>query len=312
MSFESDLGRFLKWFHFLGQNTHSSSIAAPRANSLKYIPVGIRFLVAFFAFIVLCVHWKRFGEFALLSSFSKIANVQLSILLILDLVTAFIVASQALFLPSLYSKLYAQIHVIEQLSRKKFFWDLKVLRRTVVRRMCYMCVAFSLPYIAIASTKPITSTFLAIMCSDVALALTALITHFHALFYIQLLNHMLQSLVSYIEAQATAMPTTNVTTNIARDRDSNATMEKLELYYFKLLHFNLWEFTQIINQLFGWILFVYLLDHFLYTIYIFFQTCIILLNPSNFIEIIRELNQKNHLSRVISISHGLQVRLLTT
>lgn len=290
MSFESDLGRFPKWFHYLGQNTHSSSIDAPRANSSKYISVGIRFLVAIVAFIVLCVHWKRFGEFALLSSFSKIANVQLSLLLILDMVSAFIVAFQALFMPSLYSKLYAQIHVIEQLSRKKFLWDLKALRRSVVRKMCYMSVAFSLPYIAISLTKPITSTYLTIMCSDCALASTALITHFHALFYIQLLNQMLQSFVSYVESQASAMPTTNVTTNNTRDRDSNTAMEKLELYYFKLLHFNLWEFAQTINQLFGWILFVYLLDHFLYTIYIFFQTCIILLNPSNFIEIIRELN----------------------
>lgn len=284
MSFDSDLGQFFRWFQLLGQTAFSSSTKS----ASKYIPVGIRLGLAVLASIVLCLYWKQFGEFALLSNFSQIANVQLAILLALDFITALIVAVQAWLLPSLYVKLYAQIYAIEELSRKKFSWNLKSLRKSIKRKMLYMFVAFLLPYIATFFTKQITSACVIIAMCDCMLALFALTTHFHVLFYIQLFNHMLQSFVNYLEWRANVLPTSNVTTINSGDHNSTNTMEKLELHYFKLLHFNLWEIVQTINQLFGWILFIYFLDHFLYTVYIFFQTAIILQNPSNLIEIIRE------------------------
>lgn len=284
MTFENELGQFSEWFHFLGLTTFSSRTKS----ALRYIPVGIRLGLAVLASIGVCMYWKRFGEYALSSNFNQIANVQLAMLLALDLIKALVVAVLALLLPSLYLKLYAQIYAIEELSRKKFSWNLRSLRNSIKRKMLYMFVAFLLPYIATSFTKQITPAFVVIGMCDCILALSALTTHFHVLFYIQLFNHMLQSFVNYLEWRANTLPTTNVTTVNSRDHDSTNTLEKLELYYFKLLHFNLWEFVQTINQLFGWILFIYFLDHFLYTVYIFFQTCIILQNPSNLIEIIRE------------------------
>lgn len=302
MSFANVLGHFPKCFHFLGQsisvppNDKITTLGAPKrferrhTNALKYIPSGVRPILATLAATTLCIYSTAFGEFTLLSSFSKIANAQLSILLILDLVTAFVVAGQAFFLSSHYSKLYEQVHTIEHLSRKKFSWDLNGLRRSYIRKICVTCAAFSTPYIAIMCTKPINASFIIVITCDFILATFSLVTYFHALFYIQLLNHMLQTFVKYVEFRATTFPTSNVTT--IHDRDSNVTRMKLEMYYFKLLHFNLCEFSQTINFLFGWVLLIYLLDHFLYTIYIFFQTAIIFLHPTNFIEITRKLEKE--------------------
>lgn len=290
MSFASALGYFPKWFHFLGQSSFPSSatqITTPSARNVsKYIPTGVLLLLAISAATLLGTYATSFGEYTLLSSFSKIANIQLAVLLTFDLLTVFLVASQAIFRPSHYSNLYAQIIVIEQLSRKKFALDLKGLRRVLVRRMCIICAAFSLPYIAISFTKQITRNNLIIMGCDCTLATLSLITYFHALFYIQLLNHMLKSFVKYVEFRATTFPTMNITA--INSRESKFTLIKHELYYFKLIHFNLCEYAQTINHIFGWILFVYLLDHSLYTVYIFFQTCIIFFNPTNFIEILRK------------------------
>lgn len=298
MSFANVLGHFPKCFHFLGQSIfvppadEITIFGAPNkfervhSNAFKYIPTGVRPILATLAATTLCIYSTAFGEFTLLSSFSKIANAQLSMLLILDLVTAFVVAGQAFFLSSHYSKLYEQVHIIEQLSRKKFTWDLNGLRRCFIRKICITCAAFSTPYIAVMFTKQINASFVIVITCDFILASFSLVTYFHALFYIQLLNHMLQTFVKYVEFRATTFPTSNVTT--VHDRDTNVTRMKLEMYYFKLLHFNLCEFAQTINYLFGWVLLIYLLDHFLYTIYIFFQTAIIFLNPKNFIEITRK------------------------
>lgn len=295
MSFASAFGHFPKWFHFLGQSTFSPSatqITTLSAKNLsKYIPTGVLLILAISAAILLCKYATSFGEYTLLSSFSKIANIQLAVLLTFDLLTVFIVAGQAIFQPSHYSNLYAQIIVIEQLSSKKFTLDLNGLRRVLIRRMGIICGAFSLPYIAISFTKQITHDNLMIMACDCTLATLSLITYFHALFYIQLLNHMLKSFVKYVEFRATTFPTMNITT--INCRESKVTLIKLELYYFKLMHFNLCEYAQTINQIFGWILFIYLLDHSLYTVYIFFQTCIIFFNPTNFIEIFRKPIKEN-------------------
>lgn len=290
MSFGSALGQFPKWFHILGQNIEASfanHIPTLNAkNAVKYIPTVVVLALAIFAALLLCIFSNSFGDYALFSSFSKIANAQLAVLLGLDLLTALVVAGQAFFLSSQYSKLYAQIDVIERLSRKKFSWDLNGLRRSVIRKMCIICAAFALPYIIITCTKRITPAYIVIMSCDCALASLSLITYFHILFYIQLLNHMLESFVKYVKLRPIAFTTTGVAT--INERGSHIIRMKLEMYYFKLLHFNLCEFAQTINHVFGWILIIYLLNHFLYTVYIFFQTCIILLNPTNSLEIYRK------------------------
>lgn len=290
MSFASALGDFPKSFFFLGQSavspfaTQHTTISA--RNLLKYIPTGVILVLAISAAALLCSYATSFWEYTILSNSSKIANIQLGVLLTFDLLTVFIVAGQSFFLPSQYSNLHAQIIVIEQLSCKKFALDLNGLRRILIRQMCIISTAFSLPYIAISFTKQITHNNLIIMGCDSTLATLSLITYFHALFYIQLLNHMLQSFVKYVEFRATTFPTMNITT--INSRESKFTFIKLELYYFKLMHFNLCEYAQTINHIFGWILFIYFLNHSLYTVYIFFQTCIIFFKPKNFIEILRK------------------------
>lgn len=281
MSFERVLGQFLKWFHFLGQSTSS-----PVGNVVKYIPTVVLLLVASLAAIVLCVYSNSFGDYTILSSFSKIANVQLGILLASNILVVLIVVGQGFFMSSQYSELYARIHIIEELSRQKFLWNLDGLRCAVISKMRIICVVFTLPYIVTSLTKLITPGHIIILSCDFILASLNLITYFHVLFFIQLLNHMLQALVKYIELRTTSLSTTTVT--IVNARNAELTLMKIEMYYFKLVHFNLWEFAEAINDFFGWIFLLYFLDHFIYVIYISFQTCIIFMDRSNLVEILRK------------------------
>lgn len=289
MSFASVLGHFPKWFHIFGQNTFTLATNQMQIirnrGAVKFIPTGVLLLLATIAAILLCVNANSISEYAILNSFSKIANAQLSILLTFDLATVFVVTIQAFFPSSHYLDLYTRIHFIERLSQLKFSWNFNRLRRTLVRQMCTVCVAFSLPYLVIFILKPITRGFVIIMSCDCSLAVCKLITYFHVLFFIQLLNHMLQAFVKFVEFRVATLSTTHLTLVI--NRDGIAQMS-LEMHYFKLLHFNLWQLCHAINHVFGWVLLIHFLDHFLYIIYISFQTCIIFLDRSNPIEILRE------------------------
>lgn len=298
MSFGCVLGRYLNWFHFLGLTTfiplgdHVTAFKSGKrfervhANLQKYIPTTVLLLFIIFVSVVLCSYSNFLGKYTHSNGLSKIVIALMAILLAFTVLIVSIAVGQAYFHSALSEQLYAQIEAIEALLRKKTIWDLKGFDRSMVRHMCCFVVIYLLPYIAIVSSKNLSKSNSIIMSCDAVLTALTQISFFHAFFYIHLLNHMLHSFVKHVELRATTSRSTYVTT--INTRSADLTAMRLEMYYFKMLHFNLWEFAQTINQLFGWILFVYLLSQFMYAVFIFFQMCIILLNPANYKDVMRK------------------------
>lgn len=299
MSFARVFGHFPMWFHIFGQSSSlpSEQLLASSAknyfqrvhsNGIKYIPVGVLLICTIFVTIVVCFYssfWDKL-TYTLSTSFSQVLNAQNLIILVVDSFTVLITVGQTIFLSPYYSQLFTQINIIENLSRKKIEWDLFGLRRLLIRRMFYVCAGYILPYISILLMKSPTMANLILLSCDFTLKTLTLISYFQVLFYIELFNHMLKTFVKHIEKRAATTAIPNVITIYSRDPNEN--LLKLEIYYFKLLHFNLWELSQTINNLFGWILFLYLLNYFLYSIYIFFHLCIFFLDITNHNEVIRK------------------------
>lgn len=295
--------RYLKWFHILGLTTFTplgdhvmafksgKRFERVRVNLQKYMSTTVLFLFIILVSVVLCIYSNLLGKYTHSNGLSKIVITLMAVSLAFTVLIASIAVGQAYFHSALSEQLYTQIEAIEVLLRKKTIWDLKEFDRSMARHICCLAVVYLLPYIAIVSTKNPSKSNLIIMSCDAALTALIQISYFHAFFYIHLLNHMLQSFVKHVELRATTSRSTYVTTVDTRSADLSAM--KLEMYYFKLLHFNLWEFTQTINQLFGWILFVYLLGQFMYAVFIFFQMCIILLNPANYKDVMRKFGTSN-------------------
>lgn len=301
MSFARVFGSFPKWFHILGQcspsridqlstSSASNHFQCVRNNVLKHIPVVVLLLLTSTVTVVVCWYSSFWDQltYTLSSGFSKVINAQNAIILAVDSFTIFIAAGQTIFLSPNFSQLFAQINNIEALSRKKINWDLHGLRRFLRHRMLFVCAGYLLPYSSILLSKPPTATNLTLLSGDFTLKTLTLISYFQVLFYIELFNHMLRSFVRYVETRA--IKTTVASVMAIYSRGSDEKFLQLEMHYFKLLHFNLWEFAQSINYLFGWILVIFILHHFVFIVFIFFHTCVVLLNPTNWKEIIRKPN----------------------
>lgn len=299
MSFACVFGDFLKWFHILGQSsTEPPDQLLPsggrnyfrrmQRSAFKFIPTMLLLVISIVVTIFVCLYssfWDKL-TYTLSNDFSKVINIQNEIILSIDTITIIVAVAQTLFLSSYFAELFAQITTIEHLSRKKITWDLYGLRRSVIWQMFCVCAGYMLPYTAILLTKPITANFLILLGGDFILKSLTLISYFQIIFYIELFNHMMKAFVKSIEDRAMITTIPNVMTIGGRNAD--ARLIQLEIYYFKLMHFNLWEMAQTINYLFGWMLVIFVLHHFIFIVFIFFHTCVILLNPRNYIELIRE------------------------
>lgn len=298
MAFVRVLGRYLNWFHILGLTTFSPSDArntalsainrfeGARNNVKKYISTGVMFTLLVLVSVVLCMYSNFVGKYSHSSGFSKIIISLVAVMLLFTALNGFVAMGQAYFLSAYYEQLCAQIEGIEALMHKRVTWNLNTFRRSMSRQMCVLVIVYFQPYIGMFCTKSHTTSNLVIMSCDIALSALKQITFFYVLFFIQLLNHMQQSLVKHIGSRATKLRPMDVST--INSRDVRLTALRFEMYYFKLLHFNLWEFAQTINQLFGWILFIFLVHQFIYAVYIFFHMCIMFLEPSNDNEVMRK------------------------
>lgn len=293
MGFARVFSTFTKWFYILGQSnalppdqllTTSARSYFQRVNAnpiYKYIPVTVFLLIAISMTAV--VFWSILTD-SVESRFGKIINAQSAIVLLIVAVTILIVAGQTMLQSSYFSQLFAQLNVIEHLFRPHVACDLLALRHLLIRRMICVFIGLTLPYIATMLSKP-TINFTALGC-DFILKSLPLASYLQVLFYIELLDHLLGSLVKYIEMRAIATTTINMTTLHSRAVDTKFISE---MYYFKLLHFNLWEFARIINNLFGWCLMFSVLYYFVYIVFKCYHVSVTLLYPLNIPKILREL-----------------------
>lgn len=307
MSFARVFGDFPKWFHLLGQSSSPPSDRIPTSsehnalqrvytNQWKYVPSGVLILFAICVSSFVCILSKFFTNYTLKDSYSAVLVAQLGFLLTTFSLIVLLAAGQTFFISSRFEQLYAQIDVIEQLASKKTAWDLIGLRRYLISRLGLVSIGFLIPYIITLSSKPMTLNNLALLGCVFILRFLSLITFFHAIFSIELLNHMLQSLVRYVESRISAAMTTN-TIVIKSRRRGDANPIKFEMYYFKLLHFNMWEMAQTINRLFGWVLLLFLMQFSLFIVYAVFHISVIVLDFQSVGDTLRECTEYSSFDR---------------
>lgn len=101
---------------------------------------------------------------------------------------------------------------------------------------------------------------------------------------------MLNSLVKQFESQASANILTSIRPiKLCNHNRSDTNRMKLELYFYKMMHFKLWELAQTINRIFGWIFVVFLSQFFSMLIYILVHSWLILLDLWNYQDILRKI-----------------------
>lgn len=299
MEFVGVLGDFLKWFHFFGQSIYAppalqvfwSNGTEHMQSSMRkcsYFPTAFLLIFTISVSTVLCLNSNFILDYAVSSGFKRILLTLLVLSLAILPINIFVAAGQTVFLQSHYEQMYAQIEVAEQLLRSRMVLHFQDLHRSLLRHTYIICGAYLLPYLAIVATKTLTSKNMLIMGCDVIMTYLTLTCYFHAIFFIRLLNYMLKTFVKYIEVR-----TLTIANAITFDSETSiVTLMSAEMFYYKLVHFNLWELSQVINQIFGWSLSVYLLEQFLYAIYVFFHLCIVGLEPINSKGLLRELSQQ--------------------
>lgn len=214
--------------------------------------------------------------------YNSMAAVSIGLLLVILLSTVLVAVSQAIFLAPYHADLFAQIILIERLAQQKLKIDTKAIRRKFQRRL-FIIIIYILPFTYSFIAKSPSWNNLLVIGSIFIMRIFSLIPLFHILFYIDLFDHMFRSFIRYVDF---FVLTVRKKTDFCI-RDVNQII--YELIYYKQLHFTLWEMSQIINKLFGWVVIILYTQYFVYTIANAYFACILALSGANFQEFIRKL-----------------------
>lgn len=278
MQFEKVLNKFVKFFYFCGLSCYPSfdafSITITKQNRLvRCIPsTALILLIAISSTASLaCQYLKESKSGKSVFNFVFIYSITLT-------VTLLPCAFQMIFLHSNFATIYSHISTIGRLTWGKYCSVTSDFQRHFMRRVYIIVAVFLIKLlISMVTRKFSLEVSITITSLNILRALTILVL-FHAAFYIDLLNHMLECFVRHIESR-----TTNVTSAIAM------TVSKLhcsaayrltgEILHFKLIHFHLWEISEKINLLFGWTICITFLQYFVLAIYNVYSTYRELLEP---------------------------------
>lgn len=295
MKLSRALRPFTKWFHLLGQSCYpsldvfSSSINGKgcvfAANLMPSI-VLIVFMVS--AAIALCSVMFHYTSYTFLDYLIIVLCISSMVL------SVFTAVSQSIALRPQFVQLFQQINAIESLTYAKFTIDFHAFRCYYLRQISIIfgvCVlAMILGSVFLRPTNP---SDLTVGSSVVSLRFVTLITLFHLLFYVCLFQYFVRAFVRYVEIQANASKA-----NVITAADVLAVKKKgldvrnaiIELNYFKLIHFNLWEICDTMNQVFGWTFTAVLLQLSTYSIYSVYFAFVLLLAPRREFDTFRKFN----------------------
>lgn len=266
MRFGRGLDSFIRWFYFSGLSCYPSFdeyLVAKTKNKrfVKYVPTGVLVLLTIITSINNC-SGKNLPSY---NPVDKSGLVVVFVNTLSQLVTVIVCVIQMVLLSPCFAEICSQISVIERLSWRKLTCNSKVFERRFMRHAYIVLVSFATPILFTLYAKPLTfenflvTTGLSILRAIVFLALL------QAFFYVDLLDHMLQSFVRHVDMRAkTASSAAVQTVNFRSPATKQLTAE---IFHFKVLHFNLWEISESINDLFGWTIVVIFLQHFSYAIY---------------------------------------------
>lgn len=279
------LQQFTKWFHILGQNCYSSFDSISPAYTINFIPSITLLVTMMTTAVATCLFMFYFTR-------NTFLDYLIIVLCISSLTfTVFIAVIQSISLRGHFEQLFQQINVIDLLTRNRFTINLSAFRRYYLRQIFTISASCFAALCGTLILRPAHRSDMTTTMAVVCLRFVTLITMFHLLFYVCLFQHIVRAFVRYVEIQATAPSTTSMAnTNVLpiRKRGPSAKNIIIELNYFKLIHFNLWEICDTMNKVFGWSFTAILLQVSTYAIYNVYFAFVLLITPKLANEPLRE------------------------
>lgn len=264
MEFCRSLDKFIRLFYMLGLSCYSSfgEFTIKKAKNkrfVNYIPLGL--LAAITTIASISIIWDIVQVRGANGIGLAMGSTQFAFALIdafLPTITVIVFAIQIIFLSPQFGKICSLVSIVEHASTRKIDFDADAFKRRFIRKVLMIVLAFILP---------LSSMFYSYGSWRIAhfgvMGLKALVVLIliQALFYILLLDHMLECLIRHIQKQATAImePTTI--------NNSTTSQLKSHLMHFREVHIHLWSLSQRINEIFGWIIVIIVLQYFIWTTY---------------------------------------------
>lgn len=258
MKFSRELDPFLRVFYVCGMSCYPSADAFSIRKSrnrrfVRYIPsVGF---VAVSAMLAVIAYVYR-------NSDNPNSNCRLNLGIIFTKVTVAMItvitcATRSIFRSEDFAEIWSHIGAIERLAWRQLTYDSKEFKRFFLRKCVLTVLVFMFP-------RPFSFCFrdrLLLLFSLDAIKAFVLLILIQPLFYIDLLDYMLKCFVRHIDAQATNAVMI-ATVEAITIHDLTLHQLKICIGQYKQVHLHLWSISQKINQLFGWIIVVVLMQYF--------------------------------------------------
>lgn len=264
------LRQFTKWFHVLGQSCYPSFDAFSPATNVNQYARTANFIPS----ITMLGFMVSFA-FASCALIYLLSNAAFSDYIVVALCISsmsfavFIAVSQSISRRMQFVKLFQQINMFELLTRNRFSINFLSFRRFYLRRMLTILAVCLSALCGTFLRRPVDPMEFATVYTVALLRFVTLITTFHILFYISLFQYIVRAFVRYVEIHATASSPTATTSNALpiQWQGLYARNMIIDLNYFKLIHFVLWEISDSLNKVFGWTIAATLLQVSVYCIY---------------------------------------------
>lgn len=264
MKFERVLDQFIRWFYICGLSCyphfHGFSFGTSKNKRLAYsIPTGVMVALTLIisASLLIDLIWY-FNTFSTLTIANNIFQM------LIPTITVIVFAIQLVFLSPPFGEICSLIRIAEHTSMQRINFDSIAFKRQFIRKVSVIAFAFITPYLSVLCFSS-RYRFL----GNMALKAIVLMIWIQAFFYIEVLDHMLKCFIRHIEKKTTdTAMTTNVETIIADN--SEAVQLKFQILQFQRVHFHLWSISQKINELFGSIIFIIVLQCFVWAVFIAF------------------------------------------
>lgn len=260
MAFGRDLNIFIRWFFYCGLSYYPAFNGfriekIKRQSAAHYIP--------FAGLIALAISTCHF-VYIEMSREERIFNLMNILFLLVPTVTTIVCAVSTVFSTSYFAKTWSQIDSFECLLRGKFVLDVRAFRSQFMRRACIVSVTFVLTQLIGNFLNSDATNQKTKIIASITSKILVVFPLIQALFYIDLLDYLLQCFVRYVGSRPVSIELpTNEQTNDIHSRRVQELKAKVSEY--KTLHFQLWKLSRHINRLFGWTNIAILLHNFFFT-----------------------------------------------
>lgn len=277
MNLTRALCQFTKWFHVLGQSSYSSIDAFSQSPYVaNFLPSIALLTLMVSAAITACYLILRYTQ-------NTFLNYVVIVLCVSSMTfTVFIAVSQSIFYRVHYVKLYQRINTFELLIRNRFSINFPAFRRYYLRQISIVLISCISALMGTLLLRPDNLSDLTTTLTVATLRFVTLITVCHLLFYVCLFQYLVRAFVDYVEIHAiTSSQSTATDINVIpiQRRRMDTRNIIIELNYFKMIHFVLWEISDSINQVFGWTIVAVLLQLCFYAIYNVYFAFLLLVEP---------------------------------